>query len=230
MAASPSNWKGIQVDLIGINGLAGAGKDTACQIVLDEVRAPGHTAQRVAFADKMKLLAMSALGVGLLGVGLQDEEGREEYQLKTANIIKESGVIDVAWGDLYHSDAHLTGREYIQHLGEEARTLFGESFWIDQILPNPGLVPPGWGSNDDPLLAAYPGVDVLVVPDVRLDLESDRVKRLGGKLWHVSRPGVVSDGHATESGLAIGTAFDAVLINDGSLDELRDKIKEVLDA
>ena len=211
------------MDLIGINGLAGSGKDTACQIVLGEVRTLGHTAQRVAFADKLKLMAMSALGIGL-----QAEDGREEYQLNTANIIKESGVIDVAWGDLYHSGAHLSGREYIQHFGEEARSVFGQSFWIDQILPNPGLAPPGWGSGDNPLDLAYPGVDVLVVADVRLDLEADRIKRLGGQLWHVSRPGVVSDGHATESGLAIGTAFDAVLINDGSLDELRDKIKEVL--
>src|ERR1044071_3096258 len=66
----------------------------------------------------------------------------------------------------------------------------------------------------------------VVISDVRLPDEMDAIRKAGGEIWFVERPGVPSvgiPGHLTEVGLE-GATFDRVLLNDHALNVLRQKV------
>lgn len=66
--------------------------------------------------------------------------------------------------------------------------------------------------------------DRVVVDDVRFPNEAELIRRLGGEMWLVERPGVqVSTSHTSEGGLN-GHTFDYTLSNSGTLDDLRHKL------
>ena len=60
-----------------------------------------------------------------------------------------------------------------------------------------------------------------VIPDVRFTVESDWLRRQGGVIWRVERPGVAPvREHVSESAIEL-IGSDRVILNDGTLDELR---------
>lgn len=65
-----------------------------------------------------------------------------------------------------------------------------------------------------------------IVTDVRFDREIDMIKRNGGLLIKIVRPGVGSDGHVTEQHLD-DDKYDAIVVNDGDLDQLELRIANV---
>ena len=72
------------------------------------------------------------------------------------------------------------------------------------------------------------GRDV-VIDDVRFPNEAEMIRRLGGELWLVDRPGVVYEGdHASEGALA-DVVPDAVINNRGSLEQLREVVAALLE-
>ena len=72
------------------------------------------------------------------------------------------------------------------------------------------------------------GRDV-VIDDVRFPNEAEMIRRLGGELWLVDRPGVVYEGdHASEGALA-DVVPDAVINNGGSLKQLREVVAALLE-
>jgi hypothetical protein len=201
------------VRLIGINGFKTSGKDTTFRIVEDLLE--DQIVERRAFADKLKIMAAKALGY----------EGSSNADLiALMDEFKENGWISVGAG--VYADKRITGREYLQLFGAHARDVFGDTFWIDQVLPDPAVLE-GW---DPPIVhveRAYPKVDVLCVTDVRYPNEAERVKRLGGEVWRIERPGLESDGHSSETPLPAPLS-DITIRNDGDLDDLRDKVREAL--
>ena len=71
------------------------------------------------------------------------------------------------------------------------------------------------------------GRDV-VIDDVRFPNEAEMIRRLGGELWLVDRPGVVYEGdHASEGALA-DVVPDAVINNSGSLEQLHSEVVAAL--
>ncbi len=158
------------MNLIGITGLKTSGKDTTFEAIRG---LSGGNAARRAFADNLKR-------IGALAVGL-DFDDMDEF--------KEVGLLDIDLDGV----TEITGRQYLQNLGVGAREVFGTNFWVDQVLPvdprkrgviwsSDVLGPPKWG----------------VVTDVRFPNEAERVLDLGGEVWEVVRPGLESDGHASE--------------------------------
>lgn len=71
----------------------------------------------------------------------------------------------------------------------------------------------------------------VVVPDCRFDNEADIVRRNGGQVIHVCRElptGIeIVKGHASEQGVTVQPE-DLRIINDGSLQDLRDKTQAIL--
>ena len=59
----------------------------------------------------------------------------------------------------------------------------------------------------------------VVVPDIRFKSEAAMVRRLGGTLWRIDRPGLANDPHISEQEGA-HIAWDAVIKNNGSLADL----------
>jgi hypothetical protein len=60
---------------------------------------------------------------------------------------------------------------------------------------------------------------LVVIPDIRFKSEEAMVRRLGGTLWRIDRPGLANDPHISEQeGATI--QWDAVIKNNGSLADL----------
>src|SRR5690606_16898279 len=78
----------------------------------------------------------------------------------------------------------------------------------------------------DSALVALRGV---VVPDVRFPNEVDAIRKAGGTVIQVVRPGRLDDGdrHVSETALD-GIAFDYTIINDAGLDTLEQRAIEAL--
>jgi hypothetical protein len=95
-------------------------------------------------------------------------------------------------------------RNWLVAIGEGNRTVFGKSFWIKQC---------DLTSED------------LVVSDVRNKYEAKAIRKLGGQIWYVSKPGV--SGHPIERETITKIRFDRVIRNDGSLEALYSKIDDI---
>lgn len=211
----------MSVRVIGINGFKRAGKgETAAAIAdLGSTLVPGFNVRETGFADKLKILGAKALGfvdrpdeecIALMNECKEDwlfsiskhltkEERTKAHQVGGIELVMTLPNNPIEW----HT---LTGREYLQNLGNEARGVFGEDFWVDQVLPKPGLDgglmrrPSGVAHPETryALTKRYPGVDLLAISDLRYPNEAQRVLDCGGEVWEVIRPGTASDGHASE--------------------------------
>lgn len=214
--------------LIGITGLRTSGKDTTCSLVR-ELR-PELRVDRAAFADRLKLLAARSLGL------CEDGYVSDEELIAMMDTFKEIGVVKYGiapprkwWQSKRPALAEITGRQYLQYLGANARVVFGDSFWVDQVLPNPNLSTM-WkdAANVGELLtASYPLSDILCVTDVRYPNEAVRVRQLGGTVIEVTRPGIDSDGHSSETALP-RELVDHTIKNDGDLHDLRLAVEDAL--
>jgi hypothetical protein len=64
----------------------------------------------------------------------------------------------------------------------------------------------------------------VVIDDVRFANEAAMIRDLGGELWRIERPSIAYDGsHESEGGLEDITP-DRVIVNDGTLTQLKEKI------
>jgi hypothetical protein len=174
--------------LIGLNGFKTSGKDTTFTVIQNLYGDGEANVERAAFADRLKRMAALALGF--------DEDQGDLVELMDQ--CKETWEITIWDSPTVAAPFHgLTGREYLQNFGNHARTLFGENFWIDAVLPNPASL---FDSRDreESLAEAYPDANCVVVTDVRYANEAQRVQDLGGVVWEIVRPSVKSDGHASE--------------------------------
>jgi len=104
-------------------------------------------------------------------------------------------------------------RTFLQRYGTEShRDIFGYDFWLDYTLPVRGF---------------YQG-RAICVTDVRFVNEAERVRMLGGHIWVIDREQVVTlDTHESE---IIDFNYDMLISNNGTIDELYEKVEECLDA
>lgn len=101
----------------------------------------------------------------------------------------------------------LTARHALQQLGTEFGRAMHPDVWVRYALSR---------------ARAFKRV---VIPDCRFQNEVDAVLAAGGRVYVVERPGVGrAFAHASE-GVAELTGVTGVLVNDGSLDELRAKVR-----
>ena len=175
--------------LIGISGGRGSGKDTAYGIISEWAGENNLTSARRAFADPLK---WSFARIWFPDISLEDA-------VEWCEKIKHNSVIDAGNG------VSVTGRQALQHYGYEAhREIFGESFWIDQVVPITN-----WRdkfSNDGRL------TDICVVTDVRFENEARRIRDAGGVVWNIERDTGIIDSHSSEAGIE-KSLIDYTIIN-----------------
>lgn len=175
--------------LIGISGGRGSGKDTAYGFIAEWATSQGLTPARRAFADPLK---HSFTRIFFPDATLEEA-------LIWCDKIKNNGLINAGDG------AAVTGRQALQHYGYEAhRELFGDNFWIDQLLPEKN-----WRMkfSDDGVMP-----DVCVITDVRYDNEAQRILDAGGTLWKIERDTGSFDEHTSEAGIN-NSLIDYTIIN-----------------
>jgi hypothetical protein len=160
---------------------------------------PGSV-ERDAFADRLKLIAAKALDVTFH----PDDVGTEAVR-RWADHIKQHVEI-VVRGPFGTIESKVSGRRFLQRLGAEGiRDVLGADVLVDAL----------------PLDR---DCDLLIVTDVRFPNEAEAIRAAGGEVWRVDRPGVTGDGHVSEQRIEA----DRVIENDGTLDDLRDRVREAL--
>ena len=107
----------------------------------------------------------------------------------------------------------VSPRRMMQTLGtERGRSCVDENFWV--ILANLELLSKGAG---------------MVISDVRFENAVAWVRRMGGTVVHVLRAEVPTvEGHVSENGVKVEDG-DLVLVNNGSLEDLHDAVRKLLD-
>lgn len=177
--------------IIGLTGYAQSGKDTVANILVERY---GFT--RVAFADKIRELLYesnpmydSIVGEPLFVKAKVDRDGWEEAK----------------------KSPHI--RRLLQTSGVAARKVFGDDFWITEVLKNIDL-------SDD-----------IVITDVRFENEADSIKQWGkfsnidAQIWRIKRLGIEAvNGHVSEHEMD-GYKVDQIFINNSTVDDLEVLIK-----
>jgi hypothetical protein len=119
------------------------------------------------------------------------------------------GVDLYGWDDLKAHGPEI--RELLQRFGTEVgREMFGDDFWVNAAIDSIKD-----GSR-------------VVVSDVRYPNEADAVKKLGGEVWRVVRPGYgAANDHASEHALN-DYNFDYILENNSGVQSLYDSVDSKL--
>lgn len=190
--------------IVGLSGYARSGKDEAAKALVNN-----HGFQRRAFADKLRevLLAINPI-VDIQSVKVRAFAPDERVEVRVSNVIETYG-----WDGYKESVYGNEVRSLLQRLGTEAgRKLISDTIWIDATLGGPN------DTEHD-----------IVVTDVRFPNEASEIINRGGMLIRLHRPGVEpANAHPSETALDDFQWFDADIINDGSINQLHDRIRSAV--
>jgi len=202
--------------IIGICGFISAGKDTAADYLVNF-----HEFRRESFANTLKDAVSAVFGWDRVMLEGRTKEAREWRE-----------QVDPWWAERLGMP-HLTPRWVLQYWGTEVcRRGFHDDTWI--------------ASLENKLRNSH---DNIVISDCRFPNEIKALKAQGGKIIWVQRgttphwytiaeqanrgnsqaqQWLTDEGiHASETAWA-GTAFDAVIDNNGSIENLYNQIKNLL--
>lgn len=224
--------------IIGLSGYMGCGKDTVGQMIIDMTMIKSHRMVEDEFGRPMydknknaithpnyprfkvvkfaaKLKQVAALMTG------HTAEDYESQEFKAADLPPEWNYDRALHGDdmlqenKYWETVPMTGREFLQRLGTDAvRDNVHANAWVNA------------------LFADYIAEQNWIITDCRFTNEAEAIKSKGGVMIRVDRfqKAHTSLGlHPSETGLD-GWNFDYRIKNDGTLEELKLKTKEVLKA
>lgn len=177
--------------IIGLTGYAQSGKDTVAKILVDNY---GYT--RVAFADKIRefLYDMNPMvdNVAFEPIFIKDRVDRDGWEVAKKN-------------------PHV--RRALQNAGVSARKVFGEDFWVNEVL-----------KSIDP-------ADNIVITDVRFTNEAEAIKLITkftgqpSQIWRIKRLGVEAvNAHVSESQMD-DYPVDQIFANNGTVEDLEIMIK-----
>jgi hypothetical protein len=223
--------------LVGISGVAGSGKDTVADILVRD-----HRFVKVALADPLKRLARDVFDFTaeqLWGPSEMRNAPDERYPRRhTWGSIGDGhatclccGMRSAAVGTA--SDVcFLTPRYALQQLGTEWGRNCYPNVWIDYALRVAKKLAEGdysYSANFGLTRLLYMAAGrSVVVPDLRFKNEVDAFRRAGAKLVRIVRSGAGIDGRhvsETEQESILDSAFDAVIVNNGTLEELEQKVR-----
>ena len=163
--------------------------------------------------------------VMLIGISGKKRTGKDTVGAMVVEWLNEHGfdAAQVAFADQLKDEvAEATGvnrrmqemdkerwRPILQWWGVEFRRhYFGQDYWVSKMTQK--------------LLAM--DEDLAVVTDVRFRDEADFIRDSGGFVVRVERETGLQDGHSSETDLDGYSEFQATLSNDGTLDDLEEKV------
>jgi len=225
--------------IIGINGKIGSGKDTVGSIIqyLTDKNVKGMSfedwyASNVysvyqaigkweikKFAGKLKQIASLLTGVDV--EKFEDQEFKKLEMPECWNRLQQSGRSKV-W-------APMTYRQFLQELGTEAmREGLHTNVWVNALFADykyeihrSEVSTRAAGFIDQPV---YPN---WIITDMRFPNEMEAVELREGVTIKVVRPGTAVGTHPSE--IALDDAyFDHVISNDGTIEDLIEKVRQVL--
>jgi len=203
--------------IFGLCGEKSAGKNTFATYAIDILTKVGTNAVEEALADPLKRFCMDFLD--LPRESCYGTEAQKNAQFSEWGKIF-SPKICLSFKKTYV--APISGREILQVVGTEIfRGSFQSSFWVDIML-----------RSTLPTLEQK-GVGVVFITDVRFVNEVQLLKQSGAKIIRIRRniERMQQIAHASELEMTKipETEFANVVLNDGSLYDLSNKVLKVLE-
>jgi hypothetical protein len=166
--------------VLGLSGLAGAGKDYVADILCNE-----HGFVKVCFADPLKRICMD-----LFGWSEERLWGESKYRNEP----------DQKWRRPNSEDGYLTARYALQKLGTEFARDCSDDVWVSYLLRTCTVLERGYHGYDRtrgliPLDSPYAiepkrdAVRAVVVPDIRFVNEIDGLRNRGATMVRLIRIG-----------------------------------------
>lgn len=188
-----SEWPATMSDMpiiVGIGHAARVGKDTAAEALCRDL---GFV--RRGFADQLKAVAFECdplVTPAVRTINTNIGHGRLAW------------VVQSLGGWEQAKDLYPEVRLFLQNLGAGCRNVFGDDFWVDQLMM--------WVKSTGPTK--------VVIPDVRYRNEAERIRADGGILIRINRPGFEPRGHVSETDLS-GFDWDEEFDNNRGIVDLQ---------
>lgn len=188
--------------IIGISGYSGSGKDLVGSIIQEISLNKWHIKK---WAGKLKTIASILTGIPV--ENFEDQEFKKTLlgpEWGTVKDIPLNGVpvfADIKFNSL------MSVRDFLQKLGTDAiRDNLHENTWVNATM------------------ADYSGESNWIITDTRFPNEAEAIKKAGGIVIRVNRPGVQPiNPHPSETSLD-DWEFDAVINNDGDVADIVHKV------
>jgi len=193
--------------IIGINGYAGSGKDTAGEII--KQLQPYERWEIKKFAGKLKEVASIILGIPTLM--FEDQE----FKKKT---------LPQMWSD---HGIPMTVRDFLQKLGTDGlREGLHPNTWVNALMMDyKEQVVNIMNDEGYQLEDRYPN---WIITDCRFPNEATAIKNQGGVIVRINRPGIHAiNAHPSETSLD-HWHFDYVIDNDEGITELKHQVIDIL--
>lgn len=199
-----------KVNLIGISGKKRSGKNTTASFITEILAENGGTKfEEKSFAGKLKLCASIITGIPL--DGFESEQDKETQLDAIWNTYNQLGL-----------KVPMTRRNFLKKFGTDACTKkLHENTWVNALFMD-------YKPTEKSIFEeAYPN---WIITDVRFPDEVEAIKRRGGQVIRIKRPWNDNSGdqHLSETALDNYNGFDFHIINDGTPDQLKEKVKMIL--
>lgn len=229
--------------ILGILGLRGTGKDAIGDIIME------HGAQKIGFADHLKRICISMFDFEPFQVwGTQEEKEApderyprehtwgEVLQRVSSNAPYDSKCLCCgAWAyDPDRQACFLTGRYALQIIGTEGGRHCWNNVWVKRTLDDAGCIQKGWRYNRAVGLedSVFDSPRIALITDCRFINEVNAIQAIGGKVFRVKRPGfekpLFDHLSETEQLQIPDDRLQGVIMNDGTLEDLKVKVQELL--
>lgn len=222
-------------NLIAVSGVKGSGKDSVSSMIQFCLSVPKWMQtywiyknfrrlihkkyKRVAFADPLK--GMLATLLNIPEEWFSNRSFKEFYVVNIPDLEISSDSINRLSDSKFNklvknldpslTESKLTIRQLMQYFGTQVmQTYFGRNVWINSTLKN--------------------AKDNTIITDLRFKAEYEAVKNSNGIIIYVSRPNCEFGQHASEremEELLNNNKYDYVIENDGSIQELFNKVKKI---
>ena len=217
--------------IIGISGRIGSGKDTVGTIIQGLLLTNKNQSSEIKkFAGKLKQIASILTGISV--EKFEDQEFKKNYLDAEWGTVQDIPLNSIPPFADMQFNVMMTVREFLQKLGTEAMreglhtNVWGNALFADYKAK---WVPTGDTIEEDEvsLEKEYPN---WIITDMRFPNEMEAVEKRHGITIRVTRPDFLSfDAMLHPSETALDDAkFDYEIINDGTMEELVKKVREIL--
>ena len=202
------------MNIIGISGFAGSGKDTVSDFLL-----ANPMVYKIAFADPIKNFAKEMWDFSynqLFGPSQYRTQPDERYLLN-------------------NEKGYLTSRHVLQGIGQAGRDLDQDVWARYGVEIAKKILQPGWRYTKGKLVhdPQMKPANAVIISDCRYSNELRYIKQSGGILIRVTRPGSGLQGEfgkhksETEMSTISDLEFDFVINNTGTLEDLRKTVDNI---
>lgn len=198
--------------IIAFSGYAGSGKDAAANII----RSMDPSFEIKKFSAKLKLVA--SILTGIPAQKFEDQEFKRSFLGEEWGSVQTTPLNNIAPFSDIDFNVLMSIREFLQKLGTDAiRDRLHKDAWVNALMAD--YIPPEMSENNS---------SRWVITDCRFPNEAAAVKQKRGVVVRIVRSEVDPvNSHPSETALD-NWKYDYVIKNDGSLEDLRGSIENLL--